>query len=52
MRADCGIPTAATLIAYIGDGQRFGTASQLRNYIGLIPRKDQSGTVDKQLGIT
>ena len=44
--------TAATLIAYIGDGQRFGTASQLRNYIGLIPRKDQSGTVDKQLGIT
>jgi transposase len=44
--------TAATLIAYVGDGQRFGTASQLRNYIGLIPRKDQSGTVDKHLGIT
>ncbi len=44
--------TAATLIAYVGDGQRFSTASQLRNYIGLIPRKDQSGTVDKQLGIT
>jgi transposase len=43
--------TAATLIAYVGDGQRFATASQLRNYIGLIPRKDQSGTVDKQLGV-
>jgi len=44
--------TAATAIAYIGDGRRFGTASQLRNYIGLLPRRDQSGTVDKKLGVS
>lgn len=43
--------SAATLIAFIGDGQRFSSANQLRNYIGLIPKKDQSGKVDKQLGV-
>ena len=44
--------TAATAIAYIGDGSRFGTAAQLRNYIGLLPRRDQSGTVGKKLGVS
>jgi transposase len=43
--------SAATLIAFIGDGQRFSSANQMRNYIGLTPKKDQSGMVDKQLGI-
>ncbi|HKM06618.1 MAG TPA: IS110 family transposase [Sphaerochaeta sp.] len=44
--------TAATLIAYVGTGERFGTAAQLRNYVALIPRRDQSGNIDKQLGIS
>lgn len=44
--------TAATLIAFVGDGERFSSANQLRNYIGLIPKKDQSGAVDNQLGVS
>ncbi len=44
--------TAVTLIAFLGNGDRFSSANQLRNYIGLIPKKDQSGTVDKQLGVS
>ncbi|MGD1821296.1 MAG: IS110 family transposase [Pleomorphochaeta sp.] len=44
--------TAATLIAFVGNGERFSKADQLRNYIGLIPRKDQSGSVDKQLSVS
>ena len=28
---------AASLLAYIGDGSRFYSASQLRNYVGLVP---------------
>lgn len=44
--------SAATLIAFIGTGERFDCAKQVRNYIGLIPKQDQSGTVDKHLGIS
>jgi len=47
-----GLINAATLIAYIGDGSRFSNPHQLLNYAGLIPRQDQSGSVDKHLGIT
>lgn len=35
--------TASALIAYCGDGRRFYNPSQIRNYIGLVPRIDQSG---------
>ena len=34
---------AASLLAYIGDGSRFYSASQLRNYVGLVPMIQQSG---------
>ena len=34
---------AASLLAYIGDGSRFCSASQLRNYVGLVPMVQQSG---------
>lgn len=34
---------AASLLAYIGDGSRFFSASQLRNYVGLVPMVQQSG---------
>ena len=33
---------AASLLAYIGDGSRFFSASQLRNYVGLVPMVQQS----------
>ena len=38
-----GLMTAASLVAYVGDGSRFYTPAQLRNYIALVPRIDQSG---------
>jgi transposase len=47
-----GLINTATLIAYIGDGSRFSNAHQLLNYAGLVPKQDQSGTVDKHLGIS
>ena len=46
-----GIINAATLVAYVGDGSRFSNPHQLLNYAGLIPKQDQSGSVDKHLGI-
>lgn len=47
-----GMITAATIIAFTGDLSRFSTADQLRNYVGLIPKRDQSGNVDKRLGVS
>lgn len=47
-----GLINTATLVAYIGDGSRFSNPHQLLNYAGLIPRQDQSGDLDKNLGIT
>lgn len=38
-----GLLTCASLIAYLGDCSRFYTPAQLRNYVALVPRIDQSG---------
>ena len=38
-----GLLTAASILAYVGDGKRFYSPKQLRNYVGLVPRIDQSG---------
>lgn len=38
-----GLISCASILAYIGDGSRFYTPKQLRNYVGLVPRIDQSG---------
>ncbi len=38
-----GLVNAATLIAYIGDGSRFSKVKQLLNYVGLVPKVNQSG---------
>ena len=43
--------TALACIAYIGDGQRFSSPEQLRNYVGLVPRVDQSGTREIIFGV-
>lgn len=40
--------TAVSLLAYIGDGSRFYSASQLRNYVGLVPMVQQSGDYNFQ----
>ena len=47
-----GLVNAATLIAYIGDGSRFTKPDQLLNYAGMIPKQNQSGTVDIKGKIT
>ena len=36
-----GLKTAATCIAFLGDCGRFSSADQLRNYVGLIPKRHQ-----------
>ncbi len=47
-----GLVNAATLIAYINDGSRFTKPDQLLNYSGMIPKQNQSGTVDIKGKIT
>lgn len=47
-----GLVNAATLIAYIGDGSRFSKPDQLLNYAGMVPKQNQSGTVDIKGKIT
>lgn len=43
---------AATLVAELGDLQRFTTAGQLMSYLGLVPSEDTTGTDRRQGGIT
>ena len=45
-----GTITCASLIPYVGYSSRFYSAKQLRNYIGLVPRIDQSGDHNWQGG--
>lgn len=47
-----GLVNAATMIAYIGDGSRFSKPDQLMNYAGMVPKQNQSGTVDIKGKIT
>ena len=47
-----GIHTTAACIAYAGDCTRFSGPDQFRNYVGLIPYKEQSGkSVDYTGGV-
>ena len=45
-----GVTTAATVMATIGDIQRFGTADRLVGYLGLDPRSRQSGAAPARHG--
>ena len=47
-----GVLTAVTFVLTLGDKQRFGQSRDVGSYIGLRPRRDQSGSHDPQLGIT
>lgn len=39
--------TAMAYVAYIGDGSRFHKASQVAASIGLVPKIDMSGTINR-----
>lgn len=47
-----GVITAMTVLAAIGEIQRFETAQHLASYSGLIPGLEQSGTKKRGKGIT
>jgi transposase len=44
--------TALSYILYIEDPSRFTKSRQVGAFLGLTPKRDQSGDVDKQLSIT
>jgi transposase len=47
-----GALTAVTFVLTLGDKQRFGQSRDVGSYVGLRPRRDQSGSHDPRLGIT
>jgi transposase len=47
-----GALTAITFVLTVGDKNRFQKSRDVGSYIGLRPRRDQSGSRDPQLGIT
>lgn len=47
-----GALTALTFVLTIGDPERFSTPRDVAAYLGLVPKRDQSGSVDKQLRIS
>jgi transposase len=47
-----GTRTAETIVAYLGDPQRFETGKQVSAYGGLVPRQYQSGETDRRGRIT
>lgn len=47
-----GPVTAGAYLASIGDVTTFGDARDAGAYFGLVPKRDQSGHIDKQLRIT
>lgn len=47
-----GTLTALTFVLTIGDATRFERSRDVGCYVGLRPRRDQSGTRDPRLGIT
>ena len=47
-----GLLTALTFILTIGDPTRFARKRDVAAFLGLVPRRDQSGESDKQLRIT
>lgn len=47
-----GPVTALTFFLLVRDPERFKDGRQAAAYFGLVPKRDQSGELDKQLGIT
>jgi transposase len=44
--------TAVTYVLTLGDPSRFRRSREVGSYVGLRPKRDQSGEVDKQLRVT
>ena len=44
--------TALAFVLILEDPSRFSKSRQVGKFVGLVPRRDQSGEVDKQLSIT
>ena len=44
--------TALAFVVTLGDPDRFSKSRQVGSFVGLPPRRDQSGEIDKQLRIT
>lgn len=42
-----GPDTALAFLAFIGTGERFSKSSEVSNYIGLVPKVDQSGDITR-----
>ncbi len=47
-----GVLTALAFVLVVGDPRRFRRNRDVGAYLGLVPRRDQSGSSDPQLGIT
>jgi transposase len=47
-----GAITALTYVLTVGDPSRFGEPRDVAAYLGLVPKRDQSGGLDKQLRIS
>jgi transposase len=47
-----GLLTAAAYVWTLEDPNRFERSRQVGAYLGMVPRRDQSGEVDRRLGIT
>ena len=47
-----GDKTALVFTAYVGDGKRFNNGDQVAHYLGLVPRVDCSGSINRYGHIT
>lgn len=47
-----GPETSLAFVLLVGDPKRFADAARACAFFGLVPKQDQSGNVDKQLGIS
>lgn len=47
-----GVITSLTFVLTIGDPERFRRPRDIGSYLGLVPKRDQSGDTDKQLRIS
>ncbi|MGJ8634787.1 MAG: transposase [Luteolibacter sp.] len=47
-----GTITSLTFVLTIGDPKRFARSRDVGAYLGLVPKRDQSGDTDKQLRIS
>ena len=49
---EVGDKTALAFTAYVGDGKRFNNGDEVAHYLGLVPRVDCSGSINRYGHIT